>query len=457
MDFTKLRISSFAGDEANMEMNRIFKYYKNRKGITLVLMAFMLAVLLMLAGLAIDIAYMYYVKNQLQVAADAAALAGAANLDGTNSTDQIDAREKAWEFACKNTAAGSSVYLVTNNNDPADNTFCNEVPDGTLLNIANSDTINDDIVVGYWDGSNFSTTIPSGQIANAVRVRARRTEGSPGGPARVFIGQIFRIINADWTFMSARASAIAAPKPPFIGPFPICLPSCIIDTPLDGQWDYKLAEDEPILCTDDSESPPGQFFYLGPSAQQNNIKRPGLAWSNFDQVYDSCPTNQCGKPVPKDILPYVKGKQPPELCNKFLCTTNGSMAGIQKELLEEFNKNKKDYKFTVGATEITVNGWQIFVPAVSDISCSDPKQSCPGAQEGDVNPYKVERFAKVLMTEVDPPKGFRLVGFDNPRVVTKTVECKKGQKTINRKITSIGCTDCSLPLLGEDSNVRLVK
>lgn len=52
------------------------KYSKGKKGIMLVWGAFFLILLLMFLGLATDIAYMYVTKNQLQVAADASALAG---------------------------------------------------------------------------------------------------------------------------------------------------------------------------------------------------------------------------------------------------------------------------------------------------------------------------------------------------------------------------------------------
>lgn len=225
-------------------MNRILKHLNGRKGITLVLMALMLAILLMFAGLAIDIAYMYYVKNELQVAADAAALAGAAKLDGcllggcladtSLHYSQTYARQDAWKFACKNRAAGQSVFLVTNcsNSNPdckpdykPDD--CNDLLASDLNGTSNTST--EDIVVGHWrptdpggvscpsDGweaagsgyfcrANGSTGLP----INALKTRPRRTNETPGMPqVEVFIGRIFRFIGGDWSYMSARASAIA--------------------------------------------------------------------------------------------------------------------------------------------------------------------------------------------------------------------------------------------------------
>ena len=50
--------------------------FKNEKGVTLVYVAILLVVFLGIAALAIDIGYHRVVRNQLQNAADAAALAG---------------------------------------------------------------------------------------------------------------------------------------------------------------------------------------------------------------------------------------------------------------------------------------------------------------------------------------------------------------------------------------------
>src|SRR4030067_3037008 len=121
-------------------MNKIRDYWKNKRGITLVWGAFFLVLCLMFLGLAVDIAYMYVVKNQLQVAADAAALAGAVDLTletDNNSTvlSQVPARQAAWRFSCKNRAADNpkKVYLVAvvpNQNDPnaTDDQKCDEIP-----------------------------------------------------------------------------------------------------------------------------------------------------------------------------------------------------------------------------------------------------------------------------------------------------------------------------------------
>ena len=114
------------------------------------------------AALAIDIGYFYHTKNQLQGAADAAALAGASLLDvTTNDPTQLTARQEAWKFACQNKAVGSNVYLATSKPD------CNASLSSGELNGSNDST--GDIVVGNWNqlSSSFTST---GTPINAIQV-----------------------------------------------------------------------------------------------------------------------------------------------------------------------------------------------------------------------------------------------------------------------------------------------
>ena len=141
-------------------MKKILTYYKNRKGITIVMVALMLFLLLALLGMAVDIAQVYFAKNQLQVAADAATLAGASQLDGTPLTLQTAVRNAAWQFACKNSASRPSasspqldfpnVFLVANGTltNVNSTTYCDAPPSN--LNDNNNDA-DGDIVLGNWD------------------------------------------------------------------------------------------------------------------------------------------------------------------------------------------------------------------------------------------------------------------------------------------------------------------
>jgi Flp pilus assembly protein TadG len=289
-------------------MKKFLTYYKNRKGITIVMVALMLFLLLALLGMAVDIAQMYFAKNQLQVAADAAALAGAGVLDGSALTLQTPARTSAWQFGCKNHAASNpkNVYLVAADpqaNDPSatEAQRCDNVP--TDLNDANNP--NGDIVLGYWNPSltpAFTPIIPTGQIANAVKVVARRTGETPGMPAvRVFIGQIFRFLSTDpnykgWAFMSARASAIAA-MPPRASAFismgnTACLASDVSSPPCANPTVCNISPPRVLQPSPSTSSLPGDQKFgwttlLGPPGNCNDLR--DLMCSN-SPYQDACGT-----------------------------------------------------------------------------------------------------------------------------------------------------------------------
>lgn len=167
---------------------------KNNRGQILVLVALSLVVLIGFAALAIDIGYFYHTKNQLQGAADAAALAGASLLSCASDTGSLsietNARQEAWRYACKNTAAGLNVYLVTGGA-----TDCSTPPSAANLNGANVDNNDMDIVVGNWSGSAFqAATGLTGLRINAIRVKARRSDAIPIMPkVGTFFGKIFGI------------------------------------------------------------------------------------------------------------------------------------------------------------------------------------------------------------------------------------------------------------------------
>jgi len=487
-------------------MKRFLKYYKEKKGITLVLIALMLAVLLFFLGMAVDISYMYHVKNQLQVAGDAAALAGAANLDGSldntlTNVYQEPARQQAWKFACKNRATNQPVYLSTNTPPDCDTT---SLPSYSSLN-GTDNGANGDIVVGHWRltndvacptmwepaGSGYFCRANGGTglAINALKARPQRTDESEsyGMPkARVFIGQIFRILDRSgtgwigWSFMSARASAIASQTQPYIGPFPICLPSCSLNAPLKTEWGYddsqpNVSEVNPIFCsdpnlpaddgnsnTDDTITPsstPGQAFYLADSSQSSFVPKPGIAWTNF-KTNDCNVSPSCDTPTKDEVLPYIHGQRAPDICNKNICTTNGNIHPILQDLSDEFIKNRKP--ISIGG--MTINGWEVFVPVVRNDTCGLTSATCPGAPGGAANPYLVESFTKVILTDVITTghQGIRILGSGSPVHSTYTFKCKEQgklkTKIITRLVAPIACVDCDNPSsTGGSLPVHLVK
>jgi Flp pilus assembly protein TadG len=351
-------------------MKRLLKYYKEKKGISLVLIALFLAVLLMLLGVAVDLSYMYYVKNQLQVAADAASLAGAANLSGSGIA-QPGARSSAWQFACKNRAADNpkNVFLVTAPSNP-DSPTCDNTD--TPPNLNNGNDFDGDIVVGNWNPNRPQTPVDlrfrptagnpllAGDAINAVKVVARRTGDAPVpnvkigyNAVRVFIGQVFRLIGINWSYMSARATAIAARLPRAIAPIAICYDTCTPGV---------------ILST-------GTLLYWSPYPSEVIPGNVGIAWTSF---------NESSQSMEKDIINSFFCGGEKDACNLIVYTTNGYDNDLARQFRCAF-KNPlydSDYKTcTDGKCDSisdNVTSWNVLVPIfVSPDGCPPGDQPAP--------------------------------------------------------------------------------
>ncbi|MHC4754790.1 MAG: pilus assembly protein TadG-related protein [Planctomycetota bacterium] len=155
--------------------------YPKRRGVVYIWVAVFLLLFILLIGLVLDTAKVYYVKHQLQNAADAAALGGARVI----KEDTYNARVIAADIASANHADGNSVLLNLNDvsNDP-----------------------NGDIVVGRYNiiSSTFTATT---KAPNALKVVARRTDNSLGGPISLNFGPI---ANVDTANVSSYAIAKAS-------------------------------------------------------------------------------------------------------------------------------------------------------------------------------------------------------------------------------------------------------
>ncbi len=132
-----------------------------------------MVVMVGLVAFAVDVGRITLTRTQLQVAADAAAMAAAANL-GRSERDIFAA---AQEYAAYHSAGGKHVELSP-----------------------------DDVEIGTWD-SQRREFAPGGGVGNAVRVTARRSDRS-GGKVPLFFGVVFNRMS-----FSSRASAVAMANP----------------------------------------------------------------------------------------------------------------------------------------------------------------------------------------------------------------------------------------------------
>jgi Flp pilus assembly protein TadG len=149
--------------EMSKSLRRNWRRSNRCRGIALVWAALLMLMLVAFLGIAIDLAYGFVVANELQNAADAAALAGAdeAPFDSTQAVTD------ATNTAAANSAAGSKVTLAAS-----------------------------DVVVGNYN-SQTATFTAAGTPTNAVQVTARRTSTSPNGSLGLLFGPIFGVNTVD--------------------------------------------------------------------------------------------------------------------------------------------------------------------------------------------------------------------------------------------------------------------
>ncbi len=134
---------------------------ESRRGAAAVIVAFALCVLIAMAALSVDIAYLQMVNTEMQAATDAVAKASAAQLSA--SDDLTAARLVANTYASQNTVAGQALQLT-----------------------------NGDIEFGQWyseDGNH--QFLPGATPATAVRITGRRTSDSSLGPVPLFLAPVF--------------------------------------------------------------------------------------------------------------------------------------------------------------------------------------------------------------------------------------------------------------------------
>jgi hypothetical protein len=161
------------------EKIRLYRYtagLKGQKGITVVLVAVMLFLLIGFVALAIDVGYFMVTRNELQNIADASALAACRKLGSiysdmtpqdqnqyTLTTDDEDLiKGEAFKVGLDNRAGGLQGISINEN----------------------------DIIIGTWDGSNFH---PGDEPPDAVSVTVRRDDESANGPISTFFARALNI------------------------------------------------------------------------------------------------------------------------------------------------------------------------------------------------------------------------------------------------------------------------
>lgn len=281
-----------------MNTDRLLKCVRNEKGITMVLVALVIVLLVAFVGIGVDIGYMYVAKGQLQNAADAGALAGVGAMYPSNTSPPLSLPSPDWSSA----QTSATAFVKSNKAGAA------YLADGDIVSIQ----------AGYWNlnqnptGMQAQGIIPKGKCSTsgavctsnagctspeeclmqdvpAVQVNVRKS-GLPTFFARV----------VGWNAFSPAASAVAvtgAPgSVPAGGAFPFALTTCVIN----DYFSQNPLPNPPTLFTDTSvyhtksgtNIAPGQWTDLTP----NKSPSQSLLTDYINNMID--PTTKHAVPTP---------------------------------------------------------------------------------------------------------------------------------------------------------------
>lgn len=230
-------------------MKKIQQISRSEKGAVSVLVALALPMLMGAGALAVDLAYLHVVRNELQNDADAAALAGARKLyaNGASTLDWSGAASTAQDAIALNRAAGHALA------------------DGLVQ-------------TGYWDTTQTSTGLqglpmtPGPNDAPAVQVSLGKSEGQNLGPVRTFLASIWGVYAKP-----VRVTAVAGVSSPgrVALSFPVAISQCMYQ----NYWDLSTQPPGPKLNSETQQ--PYQFEILAEKSSDECAKG---QWTplNFD-------------------------------------------------------------------------------------------------------------------------------------------------------------------------------
>lgn len=292
----------------------------NKKGVVAVLVGILIFVFIGFAALAIDIGHLFVVRNELQNASDAAALAGAGALylvSGSTITVNVNANQVAYDQALSNKSERSPVEVIWS---PGQN-----IPAGGTV----------DIQRGHWRFATGTFTASDStdppditkttaeldadlNFINAVQVTTRRNDR----PAASFLARIFGYQSF---FMEATAVAyigFAGSLAPGEADMPIAV---CLQALTDGEGDYNCRV--------------GRFINSGPGSTTNTG-----AWTNFTQLLPDN-TGACTTAAPPTVRGYVSGTAtvPGVTFGAGLGTIGGNVTDLLKILYDRWKPDPKTW------------------------------------------------------------------------------------------------------------------
>ena len=300
---------------------------RDDSGVTVIVIAIVLVLLISFAAFAIDIPHLYVIRNELQNAADAGALAGARvlyNADGTAINE--DANRIGKEAAMQNTSEKQPVEVNWTSGNTGD------VQRGHWSFTTGTFTPNDSLLpVSLWDVDNDELDANPNFI-NAVRVITRREST----PAISFLAKIF---GRDSFQLSAEAIG-------YIG---------FAGTILPGEVDLPIALcAESILDGNNYSCNIGRMINSGESTPNSETG----GWTSFSQD-DAC----TGGTNSSEVRGYICAGG-----NTNPISLNGDMATSGGQIQDAFSRLSDCWEGKTGKTI----PWEVSLPVIS----------CPGNNIG---------------------------------------------------------------------------
>ncbi|MFJ2364588.1 pilus assembly protein TadG-related protein [Pseudomonas sp. NPDC087697] len=198
---------------------------KNQQGAALILVVITLPVLFGVTALAVDFAYAYVVRNELQNAADAAALAGTGCL-----------YPRSISSLCGNSANSAPDFTTASiRANPANTEFSKNTA-------ASAPITSGSIKTGYWNVTNPSIGVHAVQGTSdfpAVQVTIKKDTGLNGGPVNTFIARIFGVNTVP--IASTATAIISSPGTVVQGLLPIVITQCMYD----NYWNSSSSPPQP--------------------------------------------------------------------------------------------------------------------------------------------------------------------------------------------------------------------
>ena len=332
------------------------RWFRDQRGSILLFTTILVVpLMIIIGGLALDLAYYGTVDDELQRSMDAAALAGAGKL-GFNDTFFPAARQYAQQYAISNsyradTASkqiNTSNFTWTTGNNPGDN-----------------------IVLGIWDGSTFTPSLDGSRV-NAVKCQFSSTV------------QTFFLRMLGMNLLPTAAGAIGWAAQPVTPPptacvFPVSLSSCFFQGATSGGCGATIT-----MISSSTGSAVG-----GNSGAWASVV-PGQAANNsnlLEQVQAAAGSNcsgttlNTGNGIPvnggqlNDIINWLKGPDPTAFPARYASSP-------QLEVL------KQD-----GTPAYQGQGWEVFVPII------DTGTTCP--PEGNITgTHAITGWTRLVITQV---------------------------------------------------------